>query len=317
MEIKVSIIIPVYNVENYLGRCMDSVVSQDMGDLEVILTDDGSTDGSGALCDMYAEKYGFVSAYHKPNGGLSDARNFGLQRSTGEYVLFLDSDDFLTPDALSALYSETTKEKPDVVIGHCNELKKTAAMERFENVVRENLEYHRVYSGKEYLERCLMNGALRVEAWRSLYRREFLLSNNLEFKKGITHEDEEFTPRVLLKAEKVILSDKAFYNYDNTRTGSIMNSSSISDKKAKDIYFILEELEKIYKEVPERKLRRLLLDDITWKYLDCYKRYRGVYVPDGLKRIELVGMAHKPKRIIKALAFAISPALYIRVFGKK
>ena len=114
----------------------------------------------------------------------------------------------------------------------------------------------------------------RIEAWRSLYRRGFLLGGGLRFKVGITHEDEEFTPRVLLAARSVVLSDAEFYLYDNARTGSIMNSALLSPKKARDRMDTYEELLGIYGSTEPRLLRRLLRDDIAWKYMDCCRQYR-------------------------------------------
>ena len=312
----ISVVVPVYNVEDYVKRCLDSLVMQTMTAIEVLVVDDGSTDGSGAICDEYAARYDTIQVLHKPNGGLSDARNYGLARATGEYVLFVDSDDYLEPDACEALLAETGAGDVDMVIGRAALEKPSAAMQRFETVAAQ-LACHRVYTGKEYLIGCLSGGALRVEAWRSLYRRAFLQQNDLHFQKGIMHEDEEFTPRALLAAQKVVLSDRAFYHYDNARTGSIMNNSAASLRKLTHRVQIYNQQWELYRTVQPRRLRRLLEDDLSWKYLDCVCRY------DPAKRDELaVGRtvplrcAYKPKRKLKALAYAICPTLYTNHFGK-
>ena len=312
----ISGVVPVYNVEDYVKRCLDSLVMQTMTAIEVLVVDDGSTDGSGAICDEYAVRYDTIQVLHKPNGGLSDARNYGLARATGEYVLFVDSDDYLEPDACEALLAETGAGDVDMVIGRATLEKPSAAMQRFETVAAQ-LACHRVYTGKEYLIGCLSGGALRVEAWRSLYRRAFLQQNDLHFQKGIMHEDEEFTPRALLAAQKVVLSDRAFYHYDNARTGSIMNNSAASLRKLTHRVQIYNQQRELYRTVQPRRLRRLLEDDLSWKYLDCVCRY------DPAKRDELaVGRtvplrcAYKPKRKLKALAYAICPTLYTNHFGK-
>ena len=312
----ISVVVPVYNVEDYVKRCLDSLVMQTMTAIEVLVVDDGSTDGSGAICDEYAVRYDTIQVLHKPNGGLSDARNYGLARATGEYVQFVDSDDYLEPDACEALLAETGAGDVDMVIGRATLEKPSAAMQRFETVAAQ-LACHRVYTGKEYLIGCLSGGALRVEAWRSLYRRAFLQQNDLHFQKGIMHEDEEFTPRALLAAQKVVLSDRAFYHYDNARTGSIMNNSAASLRKLTHRVQIYNQQRELYRTVQPRRLRRLLEDDLSWKYLDCVCRY------DPAKRDELaVGRtvplrcAYKPKRKLKALAYAICPTLYTNHFGK-
>ena len=103
-KIQVSIVVPVYNVESYLERCVESLLKQDIMDpIEILLIDDGSTDQSGAICDAYAKQNPQILVYHKENGGLSDARNFGLDRANGAYILFVDSDDFIEPDSCSSL----------------------------------------------------------------------------------------------------------------------------------------------------------------------------------------------------------------------
>ncbi len=112
---KISVIIPVYNVENYLRECVDSVLNQTFSDYEIILVDDGSTDISGKICDKYAVKDDRVNVIHKKNGGLSNARNVGLKKAVGEYIYFLDSDDYIKTDALEKLYNTAISEKADVV----------------------------------------------------------------------------------------------------------------------------------------------------------------------------------------------------------
>ena len=111
----ISFVIPVYNVEKYLNECVDSVITQNFRDLEIILVDDGSPDGSGQICDQYAEKYGFVTVIHKTNGGLSDARNAGINAASGDYILFLDSDDYIANGSIAAIADYILKFSPDVV----------------------------------------------------------------------------------------------------------------------------------------------------------------------------------------------------------
>lgn len=317
LSAKFSIIIPVYNVEGYLDRCMNSVVNQKFTDYEVILVDDGSTDNSGKMCDAYAERYDFVSVYHKENGGLSDARNYGLDRAAGEYILFVDSDDYISEDACDTLYSSAVENNADIVIGHSIVLRKSPQMEKFENIARDNFKYNKSYTGEEYLYGCLSGGALSVEAWRSLYRKAFLIDNGLRFEKNITHEDEEFTPRVLLKAKNVVLSPISFYYYDNSRTNSIMNASSLSAKKAKDCISIYCELLELYHTIENRKLKRLLEDDISWKYIDCCCKYYKLLSDSDFKKINAFKCAYKFKRKIKAFLFTLFPKVFMEQFGKK
>lgn len=311
-KIQVSVIVPVYNVETYLERCIQSLLKQDLLDqIEILLVDDGSTDQSGTICDDYARKNPQISVYHKKNGGLSDARNFGLDHARGKYILFVDSDDFVELDTCSSLVREAEQFSAEIVIGRIQLMRPSKAMDRYERIAAERFECHKLYTGKAYLEGCLEGGALRVEAWRSFYRREFLEKHHFRFKKGILHEDEEFTPRVLLRASRVVLTDLAFYHYDNTRSGSIMNSGSMSMKKIQDRIATYEQQRKSYQNVEPHRLRRLLEDDLSWKYIDCYcgcapEERRNL----GIDRWIVFRCAFRPKRKLKALLFLLAPEMY-------
>lgn len=310
-DVQISIIVPIYKVEKYLVRCVESLLAQDFPPLEIILIDDGSPDRCGEICDNYAKKDARIIAYHKPNGGLSDARNYGLERAHGEYVLFVDSDDYLEPQACANLWKEARAGFADIIISKMALEKPSEGMARFEKVAEDRFQYHRIYSGPAYLMGCLEGGALRVEVIRTMFRRDFLVRNDLYFEYGILHEDEEFTPRALLKAERVVLTDYVYYHYDNSRSDSIMNSTALNAKKIADRVKIYDGLRKLYKTVKPRKLRRLLEDDLSWKYIDCYcasepKSRKKL----GVKRLVVLKCAYKARRRAKALVFALAPNRY-------
>ena len=310
-DVQISIIVPIYKVEKYLVRCVESLMAQDFSSLEIILVEDGSPDRCGEICDNYAKKDTRITAYHKPNGGLSDARNYGLERAHGEYVLFVDSDDYLEPQACANLWKEARAGFADIIISKMALEKPSEGMARFEKVAEDRFQYHRIYSGPAYLMGCLEGGALRVEVIRAMFRRDFLVRNDLYFEYGILHEDEEFTPRALLKAERVVLTDCVYYHYDNSRGDSIMNSIALNEKKITDRVKIYDALRKLYKTVKPRKLRRLLEDDLSWKYIDCYcasepKSRKKL----GVKRTVVLKCAYKARRRAKALAFALAPNRY-------
>lgn len=312
-NINVSIIIPVYNIEKYLPDCVHSVLAQTFEALEILLIDDGSTDSSGELCDAFAREDERIKAYHKKNGGLSDARNYGLARAKGEYVLFVDGDDLIFPEACATLYAEAAAHNADVVVGKARLSHPSRAMERYERIAERAFSMHQVYTGAEYLMGCLKRGALRVDVWRCLYRRAFLQENELSFKFGVAHEDEEFTPRVFLLAQRVVLTDYAFYYYVNDRADSIMNS--YNPKKARDKLTIYAELLELYRTVKPRMLRRLLEDDVSWKYIDCCRAYRLMEAADiAVNKALPLRYAYHLKRRVKALLFAISPRLYEKCF---
>ena len=310
-DVQISIIVPIYKVEKYLVRCVESLMAQDFSSLEIILVEDGSPDRCGEICDNYAKKDTRITAYHKPNGGLSDARNYGLERAHGEYVLFVDSDDYLEPGACASLWKEARAGFADIIFSKMALEKPSVGMARFEKVAEDRFQYHRIYSGPAYLMGCLEGDALRVEVIRAMFRRDFLVRNDLYFEYGILHEDEEFTPRALLKAERVVLTDCVYYHYDNSRGDSIMNSTALNEKKITDRVKIYDALRKLYKTVKPRKLRRLLEDDLSWKYIDCYcasepKSRKKL----GVKRTVVLKCAYKARRRAKALAFALAPNRY-------
>jgi glycosyltransferase involved in cell wall biosynthesis len=298
-----SVVIPVYNIRDYVERCVRSVLAQPDVPLEVLIVDDGSTDDSGAVCDALAAEDSRVTVIHKPNGGLSDARNCGLCHAQGEYILFMDGDDWLTENVCPGLLQMALQTRADVVIGKAHFLREEPVMTRWEEAVEKNFTFHTIYTGKEYLLKCLQTGGLRVEVGRHLYRTGFLRANGLQFCKGILHEDEEFTPRVLLQAQRVVLTGQEIYYYDNCRAGSITHAEGLSTRRVQDRLRIYDSLAEIYRTVTPRALRRRLQDDLSWKYLDCAARfdcrtlpgyrpaqsmvYCGIYTEDGSKYPDL------------------------------
>lgn len=251
-----SVVIPVYNIRDYVERCVRSVLAQPDVPLEVLIVDDGSTDDSGAVCDALAAEDSRVTVIHKPNGGLSDARNYGLCHAQGEYILFMDGDDWLTENVCPGLLQMALQDRADVVIGKVHFLREEPVMTRWEEAVEKNFTFHTVYTGKEYLLKCLQTGGLRVEVGRHLYRTGFLRANGLQFCKGILHEDEEFTPRVLLQAQRVVLTGQEIYDYDNCRASSITHAEGLSTRRVQDRLRIYDSLAEIYRTVTPRALRR-------------------------------------------------------------
>ena len=237
-----SVVIPVYNIRDYVERCVRSVLAQPDVPLEVLIVDDGSTDDSGAVCDALAAEDSRVTVIHKPNGGLSDARNYGLCHAQGEYILFMDGDDWLAENVCPGLLQMALQDRADVVIGKAHFLREEPVMTRWEEAVEKNFTFHTVYTGKEYLLKCLQTGGLRVEVGRHLYRTGFLRANGLQFCKGILHEDEEFTPRVLLQAQRVVLTGQEIYYYDNCRAGSITHAEGLSTRRVQDRLRIYDSL---------------------------------------------------------------------------
>lgn len=199
---KISVIIPVYKVEKYLKKCIDSVITQDYQNLEIILVDDGSPDNCGKICDEYKPKDSRIIVVHQKNMGLSGARNTGLDISTGDFIHFIDSDDWIEPN----LYSDVSQYFYDynmIMFGYTYLDEKGNILEKF------------------ILENSFKGVVLNPTAWNKIYRKE--LFKDTRFPLGKIHEDQFITPIVYLEAKKIKLVKKYYYNYLN-RENSIMNS---------------------------------------------------------------------------------------------
>lgn len=216
MKSNISIIVPVYNVEGYLNECVDSLLVQDYSNLEIILVDDGSTDQCGIICDEYAKKDPRVKVIHKQNGGLSDARNAGIDIASGDYITFVDSDDVLAPDAIAYLFDLLTEAGADM-----------ACCQRMEID-----EYSCVKNG--YFKRCdkvcffdNMENALGAKeidivAWGKLYHKD--LFKKIRYPVGRLHEDIFTTYKLIDQCKKIVVGPGEKYLY-RIRKNSISNIS--------------------------------------------------------------------------------------------
>ena len=222
MNQTISVIVPVYNVEGYLPQCVDSILSQDYGDLEVILIDDGSTDGSGEICDRYAALDSRVRVIHQKNGGAAAAKNAGLRLATGEYLAFADSDDYLEPGAYGFLMKILLENGADAVQGSFREVYRNRAEEQ--RISEEILE------GYDYLLRFPKDFSCAL-LWNKLYRRA--LFDGVFFEEGHKIDDEYFTYQGFLQPRKVVRMDRVVYNY-RKRASSVMSSPESAERLVLD-----------------------------------------------------------------------------------
>lgn len=221
---KISVIIPVYNVERYLEKCVNSILRQTFTDYEVILVDDGSTDNSNKLCDILAQKSKKIKVYHKSNGGLSDARNFGVNKSSGKYITFIDSDDYIRCDYLELLYNAIVNEVADISVVLPEVVYENTDFNIINNKSSDNI--YDVFSGKELLKFALMGKKGSLSAWAKLYKREYVLG--YPFPIGELYEDMEVLYNIYLSAHKIVVVNQKAYFYLR-RQNSIVNSK-ITDK---------------------------------------------------------------------------------------
>lgn len=219
---KISVIVPVYKVEPYLARCIESIQKQTYFNLEIILVDDGSPDNCGNLCDEYAAKDNRICVIHKKNGGLSDARNAGIESASGSYLCFADSDDWLDRDMIALLYKLCIEKNAD--ISECSFRNIYSGYIQEETACTAQLiEGNHIFALKKMLEWKYF----KPVAWNKLYKRSVI--GDIRYPVGKLHEDEYTTYKIFYNAKKSVYIDVSKYNYDKTRTDSITGSEFKED----------------------------------------------------------------------------------------
>ena len=218
MSSKISIIVPVYNVEPYLKKCLNSLLAQTYRDLEIILVDDGSPDICGQICDDYASRDSRIRVIHKTNGGLSDARNAGLEIATGDYIGFVDSDDWIEPDMFEYLLDGLLKTNSNISI--CNVINS----EDRRAVIKKTP--YKVYSREEALYE-LLSDRMENYAWNKLYARS--LWNDVRYPKGRNFEDVLTIYKTFMRADKIVQLPDAKYNY-RIRSNSISGTRDFANR---------------------------------------------------------------------------------------
>lgn len=232
-----SIIVPVYNVEKYLKECIESILKQNYINYEILLIDDGSTDKSGIICDLYAEQYAQISVIHKSNGGLSDARNVGLDYAQGDYIMFVDSDDWIEYDALSnfvnCLVNVQKWNFPDVIITRITENYMSSSVQKTND--KDFIDY--IQEEQFTKERAIKWLCCKsLDTWpapKNVYFKNFIKSNDLRFAIGKLHEDVDWTAKCMVYATSFMGMTKPWYHHRMDREGSI--TSYISIKHILDI----------------------------------------------------------------------------------
>ncbi len=267
---KISVIVPIYNVEEYLEKCLETLVKQTLEEIEIILVNDGSKDKSGEIAKKYQKEYSNKIIYlDKQNGGLSDARNFAIPHATGEYIAFLDSDDYIELNTYEQMYNIAEKENSDMV--ECD------FYWEYPNRVKSDIGI--IYNNqKEMIEK------IRVVAWNKLIRRELLEKTKIQFPKGYRYEDVEFTYKLVPYLKKVSFLKKTCIHYIQ-REDSIANSQN---EKNKEIFDVLEHVIKFYKERGFYEEYKVQLEYIYTRYLLCSSLLRIVKIKDKKIKKELL-----------------------------
>ena len=313
---KYSIIVPVYNVEKYIKQCIESIINQTYKEFELILVNDGSPDNSQKIIDQYLKKDKRIKSFIKENGGQSDARNFGIEHATGDYILFVDSDDSIEKELLKKINDSLEETKVDIVRFEC------ALYDESGNKISE-------YHGCEYQNKSttsimkeLITRKYFDPPWSYCYNLKFWKENNFKYDKGRVHEDFGLTPYILYKAETISSIDYQGYRY-LIRSGSTTNSSNY-EKVKKTVYDMLYE---------GKKLNKLLENEIEIEKKEAVINYvneclmlkgRELNIKDRkeyIKELRKLKVSkrlypYNKKKLIKKIISTISINLYIKVFGR-
>lgn len=238
--IELSYIIPAYNMEKYLDECIQSILNRQFDNSEIILVDDGSTDSTPFICDQYAAKYNFINVIHKKNGGISSARNVGLDKAQGKYVCFIDSDDFIKVDFAEKFLEICNKNQLDIIRGWYGIYEEETGAYS-EHPYPEITYTNKALNGQAFLNHSVEERANEVVPWLGFFRREFLTKNNIRFPEGIAYEEDQlFFLKALLcdKTCRVYQSNIEFYAY-RKRAGSATKTPAV--KQAEDILYVVEQ----------------------------------------------------------------------------
>ena len=301
---KFSIIIPVYNVEDYIGKCLDSVFNQTFNDYEVIVVNDGTKDNSMEIVKEYD-----VKIINQENMGLSEARNTGVKKAKGEYIIFLDSDDFIEKDLLKRI-NDSSKNNPDIIRFQIEDYENNEVTNKYEEDSFNGL------NGVEAFKRICSYHYIE-NAWAYAIRREYYIKEKYKFKKGTYHEDFGIIPLVIIESKKVNSINYIGYNYVQ-RNGSIMNSNDYSKtkKKVEDFYshyiYLIEEGNKLKTDTTYYKsfISNSLILKITELKKEDYKFYKR-----KLKEEKVFDniLNDTFSRKVKKVLLKLSPKLYYKI----
>lgn len=268
---KLSIIVPVYGVEKYIDKCLNSLVKQSLKEIEIIVVNDGTKDNSQKIVDKYVKKYpDKIKSYIKENGGQGSARNYGLKKATGEYIGYVDSDDFVEKDMYKKLYNKAKENNYDIVVcGNYNvsEDYQNKNIDAFINNYNTDLE--NIFFGK-------------MAVWNKIYKRDILIKNKLEFKEKVWYEDLAFTLKAIMNSNTFAFIDEPLYDY-LIREGSTMNNSNVKrNLEILDAFNdILSYIQHNKKEEYFSKIEFLAIDHI---YISAIVRVLKAEADDKVKR---------------------------------
>lgn len=272
---KLSIIIPIYNVEKYLGKCVNSLISQNLVDTEILLIDDGSTDTSGKIADDLAKTHKIVKAFHKENGGLSDTRNYGIDKAKGKYLAFIDSDDYVD-DNFNKIYDYLSDDYDIILTGMVVEYLKNKKVVKYK---KEKF----IDKKNKIINDCLQVCTKMNSACVKIVKKDLIVKNNLYFQSGYI-EDFNWFGRTICYVDSAVITNLIYYHYIAERDGSIMNTF----KKSK-FYDVIKHSQSIINESKKLSLDR--------KDMKRIKQYIGFNILSNFRNIKHVPLSNQDEII--------------------
>ena len=307
-----SIIVPVYNVEKYLHRCVDSLIKQTYKNIEIILVNDGSTDSSGSICDDFKSKDSRINVIHQKNQGVAETRNSGLKIAQGEYIVFVDSDDTIELNSCEVFNDFIeVNENLDILCGGANILEKN----RIYNYKFINNEKENIMSGLEFLKLQLENkNKVYHSSWIIVFRRMLLTDNELSFNKEyLVGEDEPFNTKALFYAKRVIITGFTHYNYYR-RLSSLANTNSL--KKINSMILMCQEFEEEINKLDDTRLKKLLYNEFLTRYIKLFAAIDRFNPNDKQIFKKVITLKHALTLFnkIKVIFFRTCPVIYKLVY---
>ena len=311
---KISVIVPVYNVENTIGKCLDSIVNQTLKDIEIIVVNDGSKDKSQDIIDEYAKKYSNIKSYIKENGGLSDARNYGLEKASGAYICFVDSDDYIDTSLFEKLEKyismqiDMIKYKMIKVDENYKEIEKIDGP-TFDELMGEDA-FNTLYSTDIMLQ----------PAWLYLYKKSFLDENNFKYPVGKYHEDFATTVLLMVKAKSIVSTDiYGYYYYQSNESITRGNDKEKTLKRAMDMLEHYTAMEEEIKNIDLAKktkenIKIYYTNNIILKVEELEGEDRKLYIKEIKRRKMLKNIkARNFKQLLKKILLNISINWYLKL----
>lgn len=316
MGIRFSFIVPIYNKGRYISECIESIIRQRYEDIEVVLIDDGSTDGSGEICDSYKDNQRVI-VVHQSNTGAPCARNQGVRLATGDYVFFVDADDYIEADSCDSCLRFLNKGKPDILIGdgkiEVSDGKKTKHIRDIKKV--RGISVGESYTGQDYLKGTIPYKQFDGVIWLGCYRREYLLKNSLYFDETLKmHDDMEFVSRAILLAREIVYTGNTFYHYRVT-SESLMTSNNNRLERYECIRRVLSRWNSLTNQMEDRQLNKYWRGLVSKCFINACA-YNRVNNPafDIVRRADLIKYSLDGKELVKAIVFLLSNEIYYKLW---